>query len=273
MNWKLRIDYFSPLTQDDLILFAPPAEVVRAAASYNAALQQFVRGEEKAAKKRLLQICSDYPLFAQAGHLCGIFLAADGDYQLAETLLKRVRLLELSQEEASQLDEELAALRVETQKIRREKAKMRRREALLEPVKAEIALRSILTKASDDRKGVFNGSVNDTAHDHELIYDGTKPHERQKTIIALIVSLCVALMSLLLFFWVIRPSLIKNRLKNADNALRVKWLEEELHRRAAEQDDIAGLLSEYQQWLEAGKPSASEPDVSAETDNTASVQP
>lgn len=264
MNWKLRIDYFSPLTQEDLVLFAPPAEVIRSAASYNAALQQYVLGEEEAAKKRLLQICADYPLFAQAGHLCGVLLAADGDFELAEDLLKRVRLLELSPEEMTQLDEELAALRIETDKLRRERAKMRRREALLEPVKAEIALRSILERAPDDPPGRMGGE-----DARERIYDGSKPRERRKTILTVIVSMCIALMVLLLFFWVIRPSLLESQRKNAENAMRVQWLEDELLERAAEQGDIAGLLSDYQNWLEAGKPSAATPDVSRVADESA----
>lgn len=273
MNWKLRVDYFRPLSQDDLVLFAPPAEVVRAAASYNAALQQYVAGEEEAAKKRLLQICSDFPLFAQAGHLCGVLLAASGDYELAETLLKRVRLLELSEEEAAQLDDELSVLHVESQRLRREKARLRRREALLQPVKAEIALRSILKRAPDDKNGRFLRRRKADEEDHELIYDGSKPLEKQKNVLTLIITGCAALMVLLIFFLLIRPLVIKTQAINAENALRVKWLEEELQKRAPEHNEIAGLLAEYQNWLQAGKPEGTTPGSGAETEETDSVQP
>ena len=240
---------------EDLVLFAPPAEVMRAGASYNAALSQYVNGDEEGGLKRLLQICRDYPLFAQAGHLSAILLAAKGDFIVAETLLKRVRLLELSEEEAKQIDEELGHLRRETDRLKRERFRRRRREEMLNPVKAEIALRSILQKApeldepqAEDQKEAEWGS--------SPIFDGSRPGEQRKTIITAIIAISVAVFVLLLFFLLIRPRILKSQEQFADRNERLSWLEARLEEEAPNNQELAILLAKYQAWLEAGKPTA-----------------
>lgn len=258
MNYKLRIDYFHPLTEEELTLFAPPREVMLAAASYNAALETYVSGKEEEGMRRLAQISGDYPLFAQAGHLYGILLAAEGRFEEAEEHLKRIRLLELAEDERHHLNEEIEALSRETRKLKRERARLKRREDLLMPVKSEIARNSILIKAGDDNRGVFSGAKEPAESDMQdgpaLIYEDNSEKEKQKTALVLIFGIAIAVLALLLFFFLIRPGIMKQRALDRERNERLEWLEKHLLDRAPKQQDIAAFLAEYQNWLSAGRP-------------------
>lgn len=244
MNWHLRIDYFHPLEQEDLSLFAPPPDVVRAARSYNAALEQYIEGHEAEAMARLKQISQDFPLFPQASHLYGVLLACQDDFPRAQDYLGKVRLLEIPEAEREQLEEEYRAVVQEVQKRDRQRQRDQRREVLLDPVKHDIARQSILQKADThvDKEEV---------HEPDLFPD---PAEKKKTVMTFIVGVSLAIFLLLLFFFLWRPAIIKEQAARREKWEKLAWLEAALADRAEDSYDVGVLLADYQAWLEAGRP-------------------
>ncbi len=249
MNFKQRIDFFHSLEENDLTFFAPPGEVYTAANSYNKALQLFLDGDEKQAQERLAQISEDYPLFPQASHLYGILLADEKRFEEAEQYLERVRLLDISEEERKQLEAEYKVVKREANKRRKERAKINKREKMLAPVKKEIAMESILQRASFTGETGANQDVVQKGH---FIYEDAE--EKRKTALTLILGLGAALLLLLFFFFFWRPGILKEQARREAEVEKLAWLEEELTERAASSYDLALLLSEYQGWIEAGRP-------------------
>lgn len=249
MNFKQRIDFFHILEEDDLTFFAPPGEVYTAANSYNKALQLFLDGDEKQAQERLAQISEDYPLFPQASHLYGILLADEKRFEEAEQYFERVRLLDISDEERKQLEAEYKIVKREAAKRRKERAKINKREKMLAPVKKEIARESILQRASFTGE---TGANQDVVRKGHFVYEDAE--EKRKTALTLILGLGAALLLLLFFFFFWRPGILKEQARREAEVEKLAWLEEQLTARAASSYDLALLLSEYQGWIEAGRP-------------------
>lgn len=267
LNWKLRIDYFQPLEKEDLDLFAPPGEVYRVARSYNTALALYVDGRKEEAMHALAQISSDYPLFPQASHLYGIILAAEAKFSEAESVLERVRLLELADEERRQVEEEYAALRQETQRIRRENATFRGREEVLGSVKKQIALESILTQApSLGEEEIPMGRIG-----QQVVWDN--PAENRKTYMTIVIVLGLAVLFLLIFFLFWRPEIQRQQAISRERIEKIEWLEDTLQSRAMDNPELALLLSEYQAWLEAGRPMTKKESSSSLAENDRSSLP
>ena len=247
-NWKLRIDYFRPLTQADLSFFAPPGELYRVAASYNAALDLYVSGQEAQALAALAQICQDYPLFPQANHLYGVLLGAAGKFAEAADFLGRAHLLEMESAEKQQLEQELKEAQREAAAIQRENAKINRRERALAPVKKQIALESILQKAPS----LDQDSSDSIQQQASLIFDS--PEEKRKTALTLFISLGIAVLVLLIFFFYWRPQILAGQALELERIEKLTWLEEELHQRAVDYPEVGKILEDYQAWLSEGRP-------------------
>lgn len=248
-NWKLRIDYFRPLTEADLSFFAPPGELYRVAASYNAALKLYIEGQEAQAMAALEQICRDYPLFPQANHLYGVLLGAEGKFLEAENYLGRAHLLEMEEEESQQLAQELNEARRAAAAIRRENAKIHRREWTLAPVKKQIALSSILQQAPSLDQETSDSIQNQPS----LIFEN--PQEKGKTVVTIIVSVGLGILLLLIFFFYWRPAIKAGQALEIERIEKLAWLENELHERAGAYPEIGRILEDYQAWLGAGRPS------------------
>lgn len=247
-NWKLRIDYFRPLTEADLSFFAPPGELYRVAASYNAALNLYVSGQEDQALTALAQICRDYPLFPQANHLYGVLLGATGKFAESEDYLGRAHLLEMEAEEKQQLDQELREAQREASAIRRENAKIHRRERSLTPVKKQIAMESILQKAPS-----LDQETSDSIHKQpSLIFES--PQEKRKTAQTIMVAVGVGILILLVFFFYWRPQILAGQALEIERIEKLDWLEEELHQRAVDYPEVGKILEDYQAWLTSGRP-------------------
>lgn len=242
MNWKMRIDYFYPLEEEHLSLFAPPGEVRLAAQSYNVALALYLEGNESQALARLKQISDDYPLFPQASHLYGVLLAGEGDLESAYYYLERVSLLDIEDEERAHLEEELRQAKSEAMQLRRERQKQAQREKMLSHVKREVARESILYKVSSD----------DNEKERDSDQQGTSvledPREKHKTIMTAIIAASVAALILLLFFFLWRPAILREQERRIKQAAKLEWLESELRERAAGSEDLARFYAAYQAW-------------------------
>lgn len=251
MNWKLRVDYFQALSEEDLSLFAPPREVMLAASSYNTVLELLSEGQFEASQERIRQISTDYPLFAQASHLYAVLLASAGEFEEAEAQFKRVRLLELSEEESRHLEEELAAVLKETSRIRRERERLKQRESMLLPIRAEMAA-SILKKASPPQKGRWKKS-NDAFHaeadEAYALYQEDQAKERRKTAIMVISALALAIALLLFFFFIVRPGILRRQRKQAELSSRLDYLENAVRELAGKDQGAADLWEKYADWL------------------------
>lgn len=270
MNWKLRIDSFQILNEEDVSLFAPPAEVLRAANSYNEALRYFSSGQDKKAAAMIRQISEDYPLFAQAGHLNAVLTAAHGETEKAEDLLRKVRLLEISEEEARRIDEELAVLKAANHKLQLERERQRRSEELLLPIKLEVAPKAILRRAPDDpreRLTFFRKKrpPQDAARDHD--YPLNEGSEKRKTWQFAIVISVLLFFFLLFYFLVIQPGIVEEQRIAIDRQSRLDWLEEEIAERSVKDPSAADILKNYQDWMKAGKPERPDPETPASDKN------
>jgi hypothetical protein len=245
----MRIDYFYPLKEENLSLFAPPGEVRLAAQSYNVALALYLEGNESQALARLKQISDDYPLFPQASHLYGVLLAGEGDLESAYYYLERVSLLDIEDEERAHLEEELRQAKSEAMQLRRERQKQAQREKMLTHVKREVARESILYKVSSDDDDEESSSDQQSS---SILED---PQEKHKTIMTAIIAASVAALILLLFFFLWRPAIVREQDRRIEQAAKLDWLETELQERAATSEDLARFYADYQAWqLEGQQP-------------------
>ncbi|MDO5016494.1 MAG: hypothetical protein Q4E09_05765 [Eubacteriales bacterium] len=238
----MRIDYFYPLEEENLSLFAPPGEVRLAAQSYNVALALYLEGNESQALARLRQISDDYPLFPQASHLYGVLLAGEGDLEAAYYYLERVSLLDIEDEERAHLEEELRQAKSEAMQLRRDRQRQAQREKMLTHVKREVARESILYKVSSDDEDEESSSDQQSS---SILED---PEEKHKTIMTAIIAASVAVLMLLLFFFLWRPAIVREQERRIEQAAKLDWLETELQERAATSEDLARFYADYQAW-------------------------
>lgn len=247
-NWNLELDYFHPLEESDLSFFAAPEDIYRVATAYNEILQEWTTRHTPISVARLRQMTEDFPLFPQAYHLYGIVLAGSGQIEKAYEQLKNVLLLDVNEEEREQVLRELEILQQEREQILKDRAERERREALMTPVEAQLALRSILRKAPGGRSSYKKSKGMDS------LYDGSNPGERRRTLLLVLLAVVCLVGSFLLYSLVLKPE--KERIRQEDRILRerLQWLETMMEQLGEKHPDIQQLEQGYRQWIQAGQP-------------------
>lgn len=259
LNWKEQIEYFSPLEEEDLENFAAEAEVYRAASSYNRALDICLQGQWEESFKALEQISHDYPLFVQAGHLYALLLAVEGRELEAEERLKKLALLDSPKADKPLMQKHLQALIKRGDELRQVQGQKQKREALLTPVKRELAQRSILEKAQFQKR-------KRQEEPGPLRLPEEEAADRRQTAYVTMGGLVVGLVLFLLFFFLIRPGIKEQQATQRARKERLDFLEERLLDLAPHSDDIGQLLGVYQRWLERGRQPSTEESTNGDSD-------
>ncbi len=253
MNWRKYYETFDYINLADVSLFATPREIKEAVEAYNKALAKLKKdkGNSKQALQSIEAIADDYPMFPQAMHVRAIAKADAGDLQEALDLLKKIRLLDIDEEQAALIKEQIfiAEKEIANSKTQREtglKGRNRTKD------KKTIAVTDILLKAPKGKKShhldreeinELNrklGNENPLDLSGEIAYEEKKATRRFTGVVILI-----ALLAISIFYYGVRPAILKATGNNMQYMEQLHWLEKEISKRSEDDAGIQELLNDY----------------------------
>ena len=254
MKWQKYYRNFDYLTLDQVELFTTPREVNKALRSYNKALKMLGgdKEEQSLAISLLETIADDYPMFAHAGHLYGIALADQKDFNKANDYLKKVALLDIDEAQAEILAEQLKLIEQEIFLLKSQKKENQERDHAYRSVKKEISISDILERAPKNRKiqhvdrediAEINrklGNENPSDMSGEIAKENRKENIKFTLIVFLIAAIIFTF-----FYFGVRPSILASRGEHDELTNRLNWLETELESRAKEESEIQEVLDDY----------------------------
>ena len=238
---------WKPLTELPPELFDSEAEQERILAVYKRALDQAVTGNTDIAKIALDKLTASWPQFAEASSLYGVILARERQFREAEEQFEKVLLASPDAALSKAVDRCRIAAREE--RIREEARDSRRKksEELLMPVRAHMAKSGILQRAAND--GGIGRVQMASKREQEEVYrleesDMSRSVRQHSSLVRLIQGLTIAIIAasllFLLFFFVLRPVILRNEARLE----RLNWLERVLEEQRDE-DSIAEILDMY----------------------------
>lgn len=290
MNWLEYYDFFDLLSLEQVNLFATPREVSEAIESYNKALSLLKSDQPDLdqAARLLAVISSDYPMFPEAMHVYAILLAADKKYQAANELLKKVALLDISQDQANMLTEQRVVLDRElalAESRARDKEQQNRAD---ESAKKNFSLANVLEKAGHSKYSshIDQADINKINkmlgnEDPSDLSGEIAQEEKQDTIHFTLKVLALAILTFLIFYFGIRPAIIKSRGGDLQVQKQLTWLEKELAKGAGREPALEDLYDRYREKFDpeegkvvkpskggdqGGKTGASETGLSADSE-------
>lgn len=254
MKWQKYYKNFVYLTLDQVELFATPREVDKALRSYNKALNMLGsdKEEQSLAISLLETIADDYPMFAHAGHLYGIALADQGDFNKAKDYLKKVALLDIDEIQAEILAEQLKLIEQEIFLLKAQKKEKQERDHAYLSVKKEISIADILERAPKKRKIQHVGREDIAEINRKLGNENPSDmsgeiakENRKANIKFTLVVLLIAAIIFTFFYFGVRPAILDSRGEHDKITNRLNWLETELESRAKEESEIQEILDDY----------------------------
>lgn len=241
---------FHPLKAEEQELFAAPREVEKAVAIFNQVLEDLDHGRSEVALLKLQQLYRDFPIFKQAAHLYGMTLAVEARYAESLKVLKRVRLLDLAEDEMQILDRQIRLLEREEADEKRQARLQEKREKLLQPLKADLAVEKILIKADKKQRGAMADSEErrEVARGLRPIYEDEQLERYKRVRFYLVTAFC-ALLALLIFFFFVRPGIIQQQAESRLALRRAEWLEQQLLAGGKSDANMNDLYNRYVEWL------------------------
>ncbi len=247
LDWDRVIDSYTELSAVPEDLLASEGEQDRILAVYNRALKQARTDNSDIAKIALEKLTASWPQFAQAASLYGVLLAKERRYRDAEEQFEKVLLASPDTALAKAVDRFRLAAREE--RIREEARDNRRKrgEKLLVPVRAHMAKSGILQRAADE-DGTGRVQMASRREQGEVLRmeEGMALDSRRSfgSLNRLIQGLAAAVIAVtlifLIFYFAIRPSILRNE----DRRERLEWLERVLNE-SREDETVAGILDLY----------------------------
>lgn len=246
-DWERVFSTWKPLTELPPELIASEAEQERILSVYNRALDQAITGNTDIAKIALDKLTAGWPQFAEASSLYGVILARERQFREAEEQFEKVLLASPDAALSKAVDRCRIAAREE--RIREEARDSRRKksEELLMPVRAHMAKSGILQRAAND--GGIGRVQMASKREQEEVYrleesDMSRSVRQHSSLVRLIQGLTIAIIAasllFLLFFFVLRPVILRNEARLE----RLNWLERVLEEQRDE-DPIAEILDMY----------------------------
>ena len=247
LDWDRVIDSYSELVSLPEDLLASEGEQERILSVYNRALKQARTDNVDMAKIALEKLTASWPQFAQAASLYGVLLAKERRYREAEEQFEKVLLASPDTALAKAVDRCRLAAREERIREEARDSRKKRSEHLLVPVRAHMARSGILQRAADE-DGTGRIQMASRREQEEILRmeQGVAMETRrsQGALTRLIQGLAVAVIAVallfLVFYFAIRPSILRNENRRE----RLEWLERVLEE-GAEDEAVAGILDLY----------------------------
>lgn len=246
-DWDRVFSTWKPLTELPQELIASEAEQERVLSVYNRALEKAAGGNADIAKIALDKLTTQWPQFAEAASLYGVILARERQFREAEEQFEKVLLASPDAALAKAVDRCRIAAREERIRAQARDSRRKKSEELLMPVRAHMAKSGILQRAiGEEGTGRIQMA---SKREQEEVYrleqgDMADSARRHSTLVRLIqgltVAIIVASLLFLLFFFVLRPVILRNEARLE----RLNWLERVLEE---QRDDpsISDILDIY----------------------------
>ncbi len=250
MNWQQYYTFFEHLEPAEVDLFATPRETKQVLQTYNRALEMLKsdKKNQQKALELLANITADYPMFAEATHVYAISLAAAGDYNKAVEHFKKAALLDIDDQQANMLSEQIKLVEREIQLQKRQK----RNQKPVQSKRKEVSIADILEKstAGKRRENISREEINtinkQLGNENPADLSGEiASEERKSTFKFAVLVVIIAIITLLIFYFGIRPAIMRLTGQDFQTAEQLEWLEKEITDRAKKEPAMEELLDDY----------------------------
>lgn len=252
IDWDRVLASYQALDSLPEDLMASEGEKERLLSVYNRALQQAGGGNSDVAMIALEKLTSSWPQFAEASSLFGVLLAKERRYREAEERFEKVLLASPDAGLAKAVDRLRLAAREE--RIRQEARDSRRRkeEKLLMPVRAHMAKSGILQRAGFEG-GTGRMQMAGRREQEEVLRmeeslasQTRRTHSKLTRLIqGLTIAVIAASLLFLLFYFAVRPAILRGE----DRRERLAWLERILEEQKEDQG-VAEILDLYRKTFD-----------------------
>jgi hypothetical protein len=274
-DWPRLIGQFTPLSRDDVPLFAPPHEMERAIAVYNKAIYNLGHDSSDIALIALHKLTATYPLFTDAALLLGYCLAESGRWSDAREQIELALLGGLPDHQSSQAVSVLQEIREQESKLElpddqdiarsplariispKKPARPARVAAARQP-ETTIPASAILLKTSR-RKNVRVAS----ARERRAVVREDEPNVRESPPLHLhhlpagmlritfMIIVGLAVLAILVYAGVfLVPPLIEKSRERSQAISRLEWLIDRLEALSGQNPGIDEILKDYQKQFD-----------------------
>lgn len=248
LDWDRVLESYKKLEALPQELPASEGERERILSVYNRAVEQTVTGNRDVAMIALEKLTSGWPQFSEAASLYGVLLASQRRYGEAEAQFDKVLLASPDTALANKVDKCRMAAREERIREQARDNSKRKNENLLMPVRANMARSGILQRATDeDGTGRIQMASRREREEALQMAQNKMSNESRahgnvvRLIQGLTIAIVVASLLFLLFYFAVRPMVLKNEARRE----RLEWMEKVLEERGKDDDSIAEILDMY----------------------------
>ena len=261
-DWDRVISKYAKLDSMPRELPVSVSERERILSVYNRAIDQIRTDNTDVAMIALEKVSVRWPHFIEASSLYGLLLAKTQRFAEAEKQFEKVLLALPDADIAPAVNEWRKEARQERIREEARDSSRRRREHKLLPVRASLASSGILQRAADE-DGTGRVQMASKREQEEVLRSGGDYAQGSssartgttKLFQVAIIAVIVASILFLIFYFVIRPSIVANENRRE----RLEWLEAALSERAGENESIGEILDAYRKAFSELDVNAAEP--------------
>ncbi len=247
-NWDRVILKFEKLKSLPQALPISGSEQERILSVYNRAIEQIHTDNTDVAMIALEKLSSSWPHFLEASILYGLLLAKMNRFAEAEKQFEKVLLASPDSDFAPTVNGWRKEAREERIREEARDSSKRRKEQKLLPVRASLASSGILQKAADE-DGTGRVQMASRKEQEEILRSGSDFSQESsrsrfgsaKVIQGITIAVIIASILFLIFYFAIRPSIVRNENRRA----RLEWIETALNERAGKNESIDEILDAY----------------------------
>lgn len=247
LDWERAVNGLRELAELPGDIVASDSERERLLSVYNRALNQALSGNSDIALIGLEKLASSWPQFAEASALYGLLLARDRRFSEAEEQFEKTLLASPDTRLFPTVDRYRMAAREERIREQAKDNSRRRSESLLTPVRAHMAKSGILQRAADP-EGTGRIQMASRREQDEVLRmaegisdDGKRTRGMLSRLIqGLTIAVIAASLLFLVFYFAVRPVIVRNEARRE----RLNWLERILEERQ-EDESVAEILEMY----------------------------
>ncbi len=257
LDWDRVLSSYRELESLPEDLLVSESEAERLLSVYNRALRQAKTDNEDIAMIALEKVTSSWPQFAEASSLYGILLAKERRFRAAEEQFEKVLLASPDSPLVRTVDRCRLAAREERIRKQARDSSSRRREQKLAPIRAHMARGGILQRAADGQ-GTGRVQLASRREQQEVLrmeeglsHGARRIHGKVSRLTqALLIAVIAASILFLVFYFAIRPMIIRNEIRRE----RLEWLERILEEQGGD-ESVAQILDLYRRTFpqERGK--------------------
>ncbi|MFA5587067.1 MAG: hypothetical protein WDA02_11195 [Saccharofermentanales bacterium] len=253
LDWDRVLSTYRKLESLPSILHASESEEERILSVYNRALTQASTNNIDMALIALEKLAVNWPQFSEAGSLYGVLLARERRYRAAEEQFEKVLLAAPDSPLARTVDRCRLAAREERIREQARDSSRVHKDRVLAPIRAHMARSGILQRATDDQgAGRIQMAGRREQEDALRMEEGLSPGSRRahssvsRLIQGLTLALILASLLFLLFYFAIRPAIVRNEARRE----QLEWLERILEEQRGD-PSVGGILDLYRRTFPA----------------------